>query len=653
MRGSQSPGLNYTRASVAAVLCLSLLPLFASDAHASYGSPSATSPVGSPTMPPSSYEGGLVANPNPMDSSGNAVINGNVRGGKHFRGPMPYGSPTSFQASLGSTRLDSFMRYSAVPEELGGYAPGYDSFYSPTGTASKIRPGQSGVFAPTSPRVAGGIGQWRAEQPTDVVDLGDIRQARVSVGETSSAPDGSLDAWRRYGDWSLGRTPQQMKPIISDEVGRQFADDRLLPQNGQPLTPEEYQRQMEQFRQQIEKVKADASKLEQSLRVDDALPKDASKQVMSDPTEAIGSRATIESLIRPQPQRQPPAVERRSDSDLLPTLVPPVPDTSSFERQAPTPDAAGIADVATPLPLAPEVGEKGNATAESGPPSFIVQSSRGGLGVDAATRTNHIAELFLPQGKATTGLSQPDSSGDLPALQQIKETTGEMEKPADSSAYVPANPAGITMSATDRVSSLMERLRSTSGEMDAPVDADVNEPGTSQSKPSEPLSGDQVRLKYGAITGSSRERFDRYLKAAELYLQQGRYYRAAESFSLASLYNPNDRRVHLGRSYALFAAGEYVSSAIFLAKAIEFDPSQTLAKLDLVNATGGPDLFLRRITDLEQCAKTNGTPDMQLLLAYIYYEMDRPEEAKTAIDAAEKGLPRLPAVELLKAAIGK
>lgn len=651
MRGSQSPGLNCARALVTAVLCLSVLLSFASDAQASYGSPSAASPVGSPTMPPSSYEGGLVANPNPMDSSSNAVINGNVRGGKHFRGPMPYDSPTSFQASLGSTRLDSFMRYSAVPEELGGYAPGYDTFYSPTGTVSKIRPGQGGVFAPMSPRVAGGMGQWRAEQPADVVDLGDIRQSRVSVGETASASDATLDAWRRAGSWPLGRTPEQMKPIISDEVGRQLSDDRPLQQNNQPLTPEEYQRQMEQFRQQIGKVKADASRLEQSMRIDDALPKDASKQAVSDPAQAGSSRTTIEGLMRPQPQ--PPAVERRSDSDLLPKLVPPVPDTSSFERQARAPDAAGIADIATPLPLAPEVGAMGNAAAESRSPSSIVQSSPGGLGVDAVTRTNHIAELFLPKGKATAGLSQPDRAGDLPALQRIKETTGAMERPSSSSTYVPTNPTGGATSAPDRVSSLMERLRSTSGEMDTLADVDANEPGTSLPKPSGQLIGNQVQGKCDTLTKSARERFDRYLKTAELCLQQGRYYRAAESFSLASLYNPNDRRVHLGRSHALFAAGEYVSSAIFLANAIEIDPSQTLAKLDLVNATGGPDLFLRRITDLEQCAKTNGTPDMQLLLAYIYYEMDRPEEAKTAIDAAEKGLPRLHAVELLKAAIGE
>jgi len=623
---------------MAAVLCLSLL-LFVSGAWASYG----TSPVGSPTVPPSSYEGGLIANPNPLDSSSNSVITGNVRGGKHFRGPVPYDASTSFQGPLGSTRLDSFLRYSAVPEELGGYSPGYDTFYSPTGTASKIRPGQGGVFAPTSPRVAGGIAQWRSEQSADVVDLGDIRQSRVSVGETASTPDAGLDSWRRYGNWPLSRTPEQMRQVVSDELGRQFVDDRASQQNNQPVTSEEYQIQMEQFRQQLEKVKTDASRLERSLTVGDALQKDVSQQAPSDPVEVASSRKALEGVTAPLPQ--PPRAEIRSDSELVLLRPSPlIPDISMMDRQAQAPDGANIAGL-----IAPPAGGKGNATAESRGSSLSLQTGPSGLAADAATRTNRIAELFLTKGQGGTGQSPMNSAGELPALQRIKETAAALEKPSDSATNA-MDGAGLT---PDRIALLMERMRSTPGEMDALQCADANKPTAGELKPSAAPADGQVHKSTEVLTAASQEKFDRYLKAAELYLQQGRYYRAVESFSLASLYNPNDRRVHLGRSHALFAAGEYVSSVTFLAKAIELDPGQTLAKLDLVDATGGPDLFLRRITDLEQCAKRTSTPDLQLLLAYIYHQMDRPEEAKTAIDAAEKGLGRLPAVALLKGAIVK
>jgi len=562
-----------------------------------------------------------------MDSSSNAVIEGNIRGGKHFRAPLPYSPPTSFHGSLGSTRLDSFMRYSAVPEELGGYAPGYDAFYSPTGTVSTIRPGQAGVFAPTSPRVAGGIGQWRAESPADVVDLGEIRSPRVLPGQTAPASDAIPDSWRKAGTWSLGSTPEQMRLTIPDEVERQFADSRTPRQNDQSLSSQEYQQQMEQFRQQLEKVKVDASRLEQSLRVGDALPTDASKQATSDPTADAGSRTTMDSLMRLQPQPQTPTVDRRSDSGLLPKVMPPVADVSSFEKQV---QARDTADIVPPFSSMPGLGEEGNVAAQLRLVSPVPQSSSVGLGVDVAARTNRIAELVLPRGQATAGRSRPAIAGELPALQRMRETAAAAVTSGGLSAYTPTAPAD---------------------EMD--TTADVNEPETSVMKASGPLTGDQALGEYKALMKSQPERLERYLKVGEAYLREGQYARAAESFSLASLYGPNDRRVHIGRCHALFAAGEFAGSAIYLAKAIELDPNQTLTRLDLVSATGGPDLFLQRVTDLEVRVETKGTPDLQLLLAYIYYAMGQPKEAAAAIEAAEKGQPRLPAVELFKAAVSK
>ena len=98
--------------AMAIAVCLSLL-LFASGAWASYG----TSPVGSPTLPPSSYEGGLVTNPNPLDNSSNSVITGNVRGGKQFRGPIPYEFIHEFPGPAG---LDSARFLPEVFRRAGG-----------------------------------------------------------------------------------------------------------------------------------------------------------------------------------------------------------------------------------------------------------------------------------------------------------------------------------------------------------------------------------------------------------------------------------------------------------------------------------------------------------------------------------------------------
>ena len=134
-------------------------------------------------------------------------------------------------------------------------------------------------------------------------------------------------------------------------------------------------------------------------------------------------------------------------------------------------------------------------------------------------------------------------------------------------------------------------------------------------------------------------------------MQQGQYARAAEAFSLAAACNPKDVRPLLGRSHALFAAGEYLNSAVYLAKAIEFDPRNVLQKSDLLESVGGPDVFVQRITDLEKRAKAGDAPMLQLLLAYFYHQMNRPQQATAAIQAARKGLPSSPSVGLLEAAI--
>ena len=151
----------------------------------------------------------------------------------------------------------------------------------------------------------------------------------------------------------------------------------------------------------------------------------------------------------------------------------------------------------------------------------------------------------------------------------------------------------------------------------------------------------------------SQERFDRYAKAAELYVQQGRYYRAADAFTLASMYRPHESRPYLGKSHALLAAGEYAGSALSLAKAVELDARASLKRTDLIEVVGGPDLFVERISELEQIAGQNNAPDLQFLLAYVYYQMNRPEQAKTAIEAARRGLPASLAIDSLQMAIGR
>jgi len=232
-----------------------------------------------------------------------------------------------------------------------------------------------------------------------------------------------------------------------------------------------------------------------------------------------------------------------------------------------------------------------------------------------------------PYSSHSSGITWVESSSDGPSLSR-----------ADASS-------------ADRVSALLERLRATSGSRNiVPGVTEENEKGKGENS-AQPLLGDRILQKYKDPESFSANDYERHMQAARSYVRAGRYYRAAESFTLASGYQPSNALAYLGKSIALFAAGEYVSSSLCLARALELNPQSALTQARIVNAAGGPERFDQRLADLEQCLKESNAPQLQFLLAYVYHHSGRSQEAAIAIKAAQKGLPSSVAVDILKAAI--
>ncbi|MHC4412571.1 MAG: hypothetical protein ACYSW6_06310, partial [Planctomycetota bacterium] len=105
--------------------------------------------VKSAITPPSSGGGGLIRSPNPVDLSGNLIVTGNVAGGRHFRGVVPYNAISDFGGTLGSTTLDSFLRRSGGSGSFGHYSGTVRPYYSPTGTVTYIPLGRRNVYSPS------------------------------------------------------------------------------------------------------------------------------------------------------------------------------------------------------------------------------------------------------------------------------------------------------------------------------------------------------------------------------------------------------------------------------------------------------------------------------------------------------------------------
>jgi tetratricopeptide (TPR) repeat protein len=428
--------------------------------------PSVRSPIVSGTVPQSSISSGLISTPNPIDSSSNLVITGNVTGGKHFRANIPYGSTTNFQASIGSSSLDSFLRYS-TPDTILDHRPWISAGSSYSSVPGQYRPffSQSGTVATTE-----------AGQQIPVNSLADSKR--------SIAVDGGLALP------VLSRTPQEMDKLISDELGANLS----------------------QFdSQQGLKSKGLETSRWRSLRMTGSEPN-------------VGTFPSSQSSSRPV---------NIKDIDRL---------IASIEARTKVQDSS----------------------------------------------------------LAVTGTA-----------------TGIDDIKAGSVGFSPPS---------------------------------ISQKGLAEQAPS-----------------YTEDKFKRYMQAALLYLKQGRYYRAADSYTMAAIYKPDQPSAGLayaGKSYALLAAGEYMTSALFLSKAIEVLPEYAKLKVDLVDILGNQDKFASRIADVEQRLKISGAPELQFLLGHVYYqsflrdgtiegELDRLDTAKRLIDAAYQKLPDSRAVEILKNAVGE
>ena len=135
-------------------------------------------------------------------------------------------------------------------------------------------------------------------------------------------------------------------------------------------------------------------------------------------------------------------------------------------------------------------------------------------------------------------------------------------------------------------------------------------------------------------------------------MKQGKYYRAADTFTLAAIYDNTNPIALVGRSHALLAAGEFMSSSYFLSQAIAFAPEYAEQKIDLVQLFGNDrDMFEDRIISIKRWQERGDSAELAFLLAYIFYNSDNLSDAKIAIDKAMEKMSDSDAVISLNDAI--
>ena len=648
--------------------------------------PGISNPVGPSTVPPSTFRSGLVNNPDPIDTSGNLLITGNVRRGRHFRGDVPYRSPTSFGSSLGSSSLSSFLRDTAGSEDFQTYSNNYGTqpYYSPTETVTTMAPGRSEIFMPESTRASARAQQSTRSDGTGVFGSESMQQEQALFDQGAAAADSGLQGpATQYGQLAQSRLMLESKFPTSMS---------LNPRNMEQLTPAQIGIRQQGQTSATELFKEQVQDIRDRTQDSTTVPGPELRESQWEKNESFKfpSQETSVENLRPKFEMQTPPQNRDGDGKQ-----------TAFAHQ-------GISALERSTPSMDSTSQKNLFLQKNTNWSATSREFQTGQGQTAAGTLDTL-ERARGDTSGLTGTGQDRQQGDV--LERIRQQLEDLTKSLDATMqrrdankdvssdpvakreqmplgyqrYVPDPRQAVPRERIDSSGTLNyykpqgaelgfngEELAPSAGgglnRTDVGRQTGLEFTGipnyeNSQKKSSpldelNKLSQADISAEANRIMGShnsleslSESKFNQHMRDAEEHLNAGRYYRAAGCFSLATVYQADNPLALAGRGHALFAAGEYVSSALFLSRALAISPEYLQMRVDLVAMLGDGNKLAGRIADIEQWLARSGSSQLQFLLGYVYYRTGQMLRAKQAIDAAYEKTPESPAVQAMKITI--
>ncbi len=577
-------------------------------------------PAGLSTVPPSSIQSGLISNRNPIDTSGNLVITGNVRRGRHFRDTVPYGSTTSFRAGLGSSSLSSFLRDSAGAEDFGRYAGKYrvQPYYLRSQTVTTTRPGYSGVFRQAGTRIDDRTVQGRYQAGMRGIGL---EEQALSGKDTFVSDLGLQGPQTQYG---TSAEPRQIVQSIRELQLLNRSETGIPPQD-QQLMVERYQEQTQDtgLKTQDPGLKTQDTRLktqDTGLKTQDLGTSLEQRFVLWSPEHKQSQVAEIAQSTKPD----------FSADVLTPALTPPQADT--VVKGLAFQDGSTLQKITGWEPQVGEgkLDEHGIDLQNLG--SDVLEQIKQQL--DDLTRSVDARLEAEADGQEESGFEFPETPNAVRS-KPLWQTGGSWIQTYN----------GANRGRYQEKSSPLDELNKLS-------QADLS------------AKAKRIRGPHRSPESFSEAKFNQHIQTAQGHLKAGRYYAAADSFALASIYKLDPGEAgsdtvqagglalcFAGRGHALFAAGEYISSALFLSRALKIAPEYVRVKIDLAAMLGSQDKLEGRIADIKEWLGRSGSTKLEFLLGYVYYRMGRLEPAKQSIDAASKKIPQSPAVAAVKKAI--
>ena len=146
-------------------------------------------------------------------------------------------------------------------------------------------------------------------------------------------------------------------------------------------------------------------------------------------------------------------------------------------------------------------------------------------------------------------------------------------------------------------------------------------------------------------------KYGEYELRAKMFLKEGRYYKAADMYTLAAIYDRENASVLAKKSLALFAAGEYMSASFFLSESLLLSPEHASQKIDLAKFLPGRDVIDDRLVEMDKCLQKSGSGELSFLMAYVHYNLGNIPKAKQHISEAAAAMAESQAVKSLKKTI--
>lgn len=175
--------------------------------------------------------------------------------------------------------------------------------------------------------------------------------------------------------------------------------------------------------------------------------------------------------------------------------------------------------------------------------------------------------------------------------------------------------------------------------------------GDSQQTPPK-VDGSGLLKEHKTFANLAQAKASQYIDAGMQLIQQGKYYKAADSFSMAAIWQPDNGLVYAGQSWALFNAGEFMSSAYYLGRAIELNPKLAERKIALTMLTSDRDVYENRLLEVSEWQKRSNSGELAFLMAYFYWQDGKVSQAQESMQTALALLPQEPAVKILAGVIG-